>query len=295
MKLGLHTYSLYLHGIGQDWAGFSLPWPRQMDVWQLMDYTVELGLEGLHIDDGAFDSLEKGYLERVRDAARERGLYLEYNFSLDSSDYDPTLQHTVEEGVEIARILGADVAKISMDLKRPRPLAASRFHPAIMERLAVIAAEIRAAAPIAEKAGVRIAVENHADAFSEEVLWVVDEADHPFVGTCVDTVNGMHVTENPMTAIENLAPRAFTNHFRNDRIEFQPYGFKLTGASTGEGDIDMKRAYELIRQSPHVDRINIELEMEGDMNDMEKSLRIEREALEKSVKYCREVLGIESE
>jgi hypothetical protein len=29
MKLGLHTYSLNLHGIGQAWAGFNWPWPRQ--------------------------------------------------------------------------------------------------------------------------------------------------------------------------------------------------------------------------------------------------------------------------
>jgi len=30
MLLGLHTYSLYLHGIGQAWAGFELPWERQL-------------------------------------------------------------------------------------------------------------------------------------------------------------------------------------------------------------------------------------------------------------------------
>lgn len=292
MLLGLHTYSLYLHGIGQDWAGFSLPWPRQMDVWQLMDYTIELGLDGLHIDDGAFDTIDRSYLQKVRHEIESRDLYLEYNFSMDSSDYDPSLQHTIEEGIEIASILGADIAKISIDLKRPRPLAGSKFHPLIMKQLEPFAAKVASAAPLAAKAGVRIAIENHADAFSEEVIWVLDKVGHPFVGACVDTVNGLHVTENPMTAIENLAPRAFTNHFRNDRIVFQPYGFKLTGAATGDGDIDMKLAYELIRQNPDIKRINIELEMEGDLTDMEKSLKIERDALESSVKYCREVLGI---
>ena len=156
MLLGLHTYSLYLHGIGQDWAGFSLPWPRQMDVWQLMDYGVKLGLEGLHIDDGAFDSLDKAYLNKVGSRAKELDLYLEYNFSLDSSDYDPSLQHSVEEGVQIAQALGADIAKISMDLKRPRPMAASKFHPVIMEQLAALVKEVAQAAPMAEKAHGRL-------------------------------------------------------------------------------------------------------------------------------------------
>ncbi len=292
MLLGLHTYSLYLHGIGQDWAGFSLPWPRQMDVWQLMDYVVALGLEGLHIDDGAFDSLDTAYLNKVGSRARELSLYLEYNFSMDSSDYDPSLQHSVKEGVQIAQALGADIAKISMDIKRPRPLAASKFHPIVMEQLTALAQEVSQAAPMAEKSGIKIAIENHTDAFSEEVLWILDQVAHPFVGACVDTVNGLHVTENPMVAIENLAPRAVTNHFRNDRLEFQPYGFKLTGAATGDGDIDMKRAYELICRNPAMQRINIELEMEGDLTDMEKSLATEKKALKDSIRYCREVLGI---
>ena len=51
MLLGLHSYSLYLHGIGENWGEFVLPWPKQMDIWQLMDYLMELGLEGLHVDD----------------------------------------------------------------------------------------------------------------------------------------------------------------------------------------------------------------------------------------------------
>ena len=37
MLLGLHTYSLYLHGIGQAWAGFELPWERQLSTFQLFD------------------------------------------------------------------------------------------------------------------------------------------------------------------------------------------------------------------------------------------------------------------
>ncbi len=37
MRLGMHTYSLYLHGIGQAWAGFKLPWERQLSTFELFD------------------------------------------------------------------------------------------------------------------------------------------------------------------------------------------------------------------------------------------------------------------
>jgi sugar phosphate isomerase/epimerase len=157
------------------------------------------------------------------------------------------------------------------------------------------ASQLEAAAPAAEDAGVKIAVENHCDSFSEEILWLLDLVDRPVVGACIDTVNALMVTEDPMQAIANLAPRAFTNHFRDDRIELQRYGFKLTGAAVGEGDIDMKGAYEIIKTKSPMRRINIETEMEIPLDDMQQALRMEKETIKRSIRYCREVLGIKRE
>ena len=112
------------------------------------------------------------------------------------------------------------------------------------------------------------------------------------MGACIDTVNGLHVTEDPMTAIANLTPRAFTNHFRDDRIEFQRWGFKLVGAAVGEGDIDMRRAYELFRDCSTMQRINIETELETPLDDMRSARGMEIDAIRRSVRYCREELGI---
>jgi sugar phosphate isomerase/epimerase len=288
----MHTYSLYHHGVAEDWAGFELPWPRQMSIWQLMDDMVELGLEGLHLDDKAFESMNPDHFSRVQDYARDRNLYLEYNFALPSNKYDTSVQHDVEDGIRIAAAIGADVAKIGMNLTRPHPVAASRFHPMVMTQLEKVVDRLKKAAPLAKKSGVKLAVENHTDSFSEEVIWVLDQVDHPFIGACIDTVNGLHVTENPITAVENLAPRAFTNHFRDNKIVIKPYGFKLTGAAIGEGDLDMRRAYELIKQNPMVNRINIELDLQCPLDNMQETLRFERDALHRSIRFCREELGV---
>ena len=292
MLLGLHTYSFYLHGIGQAWADFKLPWPRQMTTFELFDETVKMGLDGLHLDDGVLESLDSAYLEEVRAAAREGGLYLEYNFSMDMGGMGIGIQHDLDEAIATANALGADIVKVSMDLVRPRPLAASRFHPRVKEQMKSFAAQLKASAPAAEAAGIRIAVENHCDSFSEEILWLLDLVNHPAVGACIDTVNALMVMEDPMQAIANLAPRAFTNHFRDDRIEMQRYGFKLTGAAVGEGDIDMQRAYKIIKTESTMRRINIETEMEIPLDNMEQALRLEKDTIRRSIRYCREVLGI---
>jgi len=295
MLLGLHTYSFYIHGIGQAWADYELPWPRQMSTFELFDETVRLGLDGLHLDDGVLENLDASYLQEVGAAAREHGLYLEYNFSMDLAGRGIGIQHDLDEAITTARFLGADIVKVGMDLKRPRPVSASRFHPGVMGQIKPFASRLKASAPAAEAAGIRIAVENHCDSFSEEILWLLDRVDSPVVGACIDTVNALMVMEDPMQAIENLAPRSFTNHFRDDRIEFQRYGFKLTGTAVGEGDIDMQRAYKIIKTRSKMRRINIETEMEIPLDNMEEALRMEKETVQRSIRYCREVLGIKRE
>jgi len=295
MKLGLHTYSLYMHGIGQAWTNFTCPWPRQLSTFELLTLIIDLDLEGVHLDDGVLEYLEPVYLHEVGAAAREAGLYLEYNFSMDLGEFGVGIQHDLSEAIDTAHHLGADVIKVGMDMRRPRPVAASRFHPEVVRQLEAVAATLTAATPQAAEYGIRLAVENHCDTFSDEILWLLDRVDSPLVGACIDTVNGLHVTEDPMAAIEKLAPRAFTNHFRDDRIEFQRWGFKLVGVAVGEGDIDMRRAYEIFRDHSGMERINIETELDTPTNDRQRALDMEIDAIRRSVRYCREALGIERE
>ena len=163
MKLGLHTYSLNMHGIGQAWAGFACPWPRQLSTFQLLDLLVDLDLEGVHLDDGVLERLDSGYLNEVGAAAKAAGLYVEYNFSLDRGGFGIGVQHDLEGAITTARDLGADIVKMSMDQRRPRPVAASRFHPIVMKQMAAVVNLLKTAVPLAADNSIRLAVENHCD------------------------------------------------------------------------------------------------------------------------------------
>ena len=57
----------------------------------------------------------------------------------------------------------------------------------------------------------------------------------------------------------------------------------------------MRCAYELIHQNPSINRINIELDLQCPPDNIQEALCIEREALQKSVRYCREDLRINNE
>lgn len=292
MLLGLHTYSFHLHGMGQNWGGFKLQWEPVWDIYGLMDEAVELGLNGLHLTAADLGSTEDSHLRDVRNAAEERGLFLEYNFSLDASKYDDRLTNTMEEGIAIAEKIGSDIGKISMDVTRPHPVCGSSFHPEVIPQLEEIARKSETAAPIAERAGVRLCLENHTEAFSDEVLWIINRVNHPYVGACVDTNNSLMVGEDPLTAIRKLAPVAFTNHFSDHRIVFDQYGCRITGVATGTGDVPMKEAYQAIKSNPAMQRLNLEVEFDPGDCDKEEARKREYQAVKESIRFAREVLKV---
>jgi sugar phosphate isomerase/epimerase len=134
MQLGLHTYTLHLWGLGQNWGVVADPRPKEMNLLQLMDKAVEWGLDGLHITGCDLETKDDTRLLEVKQAAASRNLYLEYNFSR-NEEFDPRLTDRVEDGIRIAEKLGADLAKLSLDIRRPRPLYGSCFHPEVMRQL----------------------------------------------------------------------------------------------------------------------------------------------------------------
>ena len=292
MLLGLHTYSFHLHGMGQNWGGYQLAWEPVWDIFGLMDEAKTLGLDGLHVTAADLGATDDANLRDVRRAAAERNLYLEYNFSLDASSYDDRLTHTMEEGIAIAEKIGSDIGKISMDIHRPHPVCGSAFHPEVIPQLERVAQLAIAAAPVAQRAGVRLCLENHTEAFSDEVVWVIHRVNHPYVGACVDTNNSLMVGEDPLTAIRKLAPLAFTNHFSDHRIVFDQYGCRITGVATGTGDVPMKEAYRIIRANPRMQRLNLEVEFDPGADGPDVARRREYEAVKESIRFAREVLGV---
>ena len=292
MLLGLHTYSLHLHGMVQNWGGFKLEWAPVWDIFGLLDEAVKLGLDGLHLTAADLGATDSGHLRDVRRAAEERGLYLEYNFSLDASEYDDRLTHTMEEGIAIAEALGSDIGKISMDVRRPHPVCGSAFHSAVIPQLEEVARRAEAAAPVAQNAGVRLCLENHTEAFSDEVLWIIHRVNHPYVGACIDTNNSLMVGEDPLTAIRKLAPVSFTNHFSDHRIVFDQYGCRITGVATGTGDVPMREAYQIIKANPLMQRLNIEVEFDPGNDGPEEARRREYEAVIESIRFVRQELGV---
>lgn len=291
LKLGLHTYTLNFWGLGQNWGIQAEPRPKEMTLLQLMDNAVEWGLDGLHITGCDLETKDEAHLAEVRQEAEKRGLYLEYNFSL-NEEFDKRLNDSIADGIRIANSLGSDLGKISMDIRRPRPLYGSCFHPQVMRQLCDVVDEVTECIPLLEETGVRLALENHTETFADEVLWVIKQVKHPQVGACVDTVNSMGVLESPEYATEVLAPYAYNNHFCDHKLDRDQFGIRFHGVALGDGDIDCQKTLDTIIKHSPTDRITFEIEWDMGSDTIEEARKKQLDACLRSIKYAREVLRI---
>jgi hypothetical protein len=109
-----------------------------------------------------------------------------------------------------------------------------------MEKLMESAIHVfRSARAEAQDLNVKIALENHAgDMQAREVRAIIEESGKDFTAACLDTGNPMWVAEDPLLALEVLAPYIVTTHVRDSAICEHPRGAAVQWVALGDGSID---------------------------------------------------------
>lgn len=232
-------------------------------------------------------------LKKVAQAAKEHGLFLEFNSSFQAGS-DSRVNCTAEEALRIGHDLDAELVKFSLDIIRPRELYGSCMHPDVMRQMADRYDEFKRTIPLIEEFGMQIAIENHTDTFADEILWIVDKLNHPLIGTCVDTMNPLQVIENPYYAMERMLPKAYCCHFSDDIIVVDPLGVHDIGAAHGQGSMDCPKMVSQIREKSPMDKIIFENEIafRSMEEPIEEARARELQACEESVRYLRDVLKL---
>ena len=292
MKLGMHTYTLHLSGLGESWGFDGVhEFEKTMTLMQLMDNAVEWGLDGLHITNVDLETLDPEHLAEVKAAAEAHGLYLEYNVSFDAPS-DPRVNATVKDALLNAKAMGADLVKFSLDIERPHPLYGSCFHPDVMRQLSVRYDEFKSNIKLMEELGLKISIENHCDTYADEVIWLVRQLNHPDIGACLDTINSLVVLEGPEACVEKMAPFANCCHFCDNKLVVDPDGTHSIGVAIGKGDIDCAKVLRTLMEKAPLDRITFEVEYEIGDDPIEVAREKEIQACKESIDYLRNVLKV---
>ena len=274
MKLGLDSYSYHLaFGAHPDF----LP-SKKMDLFQFMDKISELELDGFQIDPMHLSGKDGVYLSEIFKYAKEKNLFLEYGaMGIDAGYLSNELDICVKlESPVLRTFVGFD--RYSRDTNIDSEIEKAINH----------LTKVKSKAELLQ---VKIAIENHGDLNSDELISVVQKVNSPNIGICLDLGNSMFTFEDPLIAAEKMAPYAFTTHFKDYAVIMTNYGLKVKGAALGEGNIDLVKALKILKQNTELDKIILEIPVEAGSNEA-FALQNENEIIQRSVGYARNVLNI---
>lgn len=240
MKIGLETESYHLffqHG--------------KMDIFDFIKKTAELGLEGVMINIikdknldpnwGTLGSDEPQHLQRVKEEILKYNLYAE----IDTKGTDP--QH-LEKVIKVAHKIGADVIRTYCCM--------GTYDKKLLKEAPE---NIRKILPLLKKYRIKLAVENHEEETSDDVIKVIKAVNSQWVGAHCDVGNSMMAWEDPVEAVRKLAPYAFTTHFKDHIVIKDGEEYKVCGVPAGTGNIDIETCFKILVEESTLSRINIEM------------------------------------
>jgi sugar phosphate isomerase/epimerase len=144
--------------------------------------------------------------------------------------------------------------------------------------------------------GSPLGIENHADYFISDLLYILRET--PRLYLFLDTANALHIGERPVSACLEAAPYVIGTHFKDHRMvrgETDPLHYEIRGCALGDGDAELDKQYPIIMEkSPFRDKLVMLFELfspdDGTLSHLqcfEKSVRFV-ETLIRGGGKCRE-------
>jgi sugar phosphate isomerase/epimerase len=232
MKIGLAVYgTTYTMGIHPHSGR-----PR-ITAAQLLEQAAEAGLEGAEIP---VSLLEGDDLGAVAAAARERGMFI----VVAAGGCDPKpLSDACDKAVQVGAAIVRTVVG-GADFGGDRRKLAGRWQLFLREALA----GLKEAALAAERTGVTLAVENHQDLASEELIWLCEQIGSASFGLTLDTGNPLATAEEPVDFARRIGPYVKHVHLKDYWVYPSEEGYRLVRCPLGQGAVDFPALFGLFAE-----------------------------------------------
>lgn len=226
-------------------------YPGFKDAVQLMEHCHAIGAGGVQV---GVRGWTEDFSKTVRDTREKLGLYLEGSISLPKSTDEIS---AFEAAVKAAKEAGATVLRTACLSGRRYETFASAAEYLDFKKDSI--ASIQRAEPIVRKHKVKLAVENHKDWMSLELVEIIENLGSEWVGVTLDFGNNVSLLEHPMEVIRNLAPYSFSTHVKDMGVKEYEDGFLLSEVPLGLGIVDLEEAVKLCQSSNKDIRFSLEM------------------------------------
>ena len=237
-RLGICTFSCH-----QRWK-----LTKPLDAAGFYRYARELGAEGVQ-------SPLRGCEPRtIRDLVEQTGGYYEGELRLPKDEtglaaFEAEVRQTREAGATVARAVFTNGRRYEAFQSVE---AFHAFHEHAKRTLALIE-------PVLRKHQLKLAIENHKDHTTEELVGMMKAISSEWIGVLVDTGNNLALLEEPHAAVEALAPFALSVHLKDMAVQPSDDGFLLSEVPLGTGMLDLPRMITTLRKANPALVINLEM------------------------------------
>ena len=247
MKVGIDSYC-YHRFFGEVYPDQKPP-EKKMTMHDFLKRAKELKVDGV--------SLESCFFPRKVDQAWYRDLKAqldEYKFDRVYAWGHPdglergqnwTAYEEMVAGIPNAKAIGADVMRVvgSSLMFRHEP------HGPQVKALVKM---FKKAVKVAKDNGVKLAVENHIDFTSDEILQMLELVDSEYFGLNFDTGNFLRLLDDPIKGMEKLAPYVLATHVKDlmpDKSARPTDWYFFAGVPVGKGLINNQVLAQLLHEA----------------------------------------------
>lgn len=226
--------------------------PNPWTIEKFAAFASSKGLGGVEAPPGRFiPGLDESRLKQLSKFIKDNGMFFIVDAEL------PLNRGEIEKLMPIAKEFGSSVIRI----KTSNILSCERQNlgrPWI-EHVEHCISALQALAPKLRENNLHIAIENHQDLDSNDLLEIVEKVGADIVGVNFDIGNAFSVCEDPLLFAEKLGSYVVNIHLKDYKLFKSEEGFRLVRCTLGEGGVDFKTVLPVLAKSSPNAKMVIEL------------------------------------
>lgn len=222
-----------------------------LSVEQLIALAKRHGLSGIELPlDRCYPGLPAASLARLKKHVADAGLFLSIDAEVVDDDSLPTM-------LESAGRFGESFVRVKLS----KTLGGSRYlsHADPDGWFAHTRQRLTRVAPMARDRGMTLAIENHQDVTSHELLRLIDAVGEDVLGVNLDTGSALATCEDPVAFAEAVAPAVRNVHLKDYRLVRSADGVRLVRCALGAGVVDFTGIFRALERASAGVRASIEL------------------------------------
>ena len=281
LKVGIDSYCFH-RCFGEVYAQQKQP-KRRLTLEQFIDLAKSLKVDGVSLESCFIPNTDPAYLRSIGDMLDEYGFDrvwawghpdgLEGGKNVGAyKDMIANFAHAEHVGAKVMRVVGSSLMFRFED------------HQQQIKRLTKM---FKQAVKIAEDYGIKMAVENHIDFTSDEIVQLLDAVDSEYLGVNFDTANFARLLDDPIKGMKKLAPRVLAVHLKDLKVNRQAsvddwYFFSST--PVGDGFVDNVALAKMLRKANYKGFLAVETDF------LHPDYKDEFAAIEQSVKELKRIV-----